>query len=165
MAVDLEKITAHYIALLATRRGRAIAILIVAIIIIFTLVNIANDAYQRPSTVLDKGSKKKSDADWSRFAYTQYVTSSEYLCNAIMLLQKLHHLKSRADRVLMYPEEMLPDPEDRDDRGLYDAELIIKARDEYGVKLVPIEVQHKDTIDGKCSLCFGWQMARRMNLY
>lgn len=67
-----------------------------------------------------------------------------------MLLQSLHHLKSRAERVLMYAAEMLLDPEDMDGGG-FQGELLVKARDEYGVKLVPIQVQHRDAAAGTCS--------------
>lgn len=156
MAVSLEEITAHYAALLATRRGRAFVALSVAILVIFTLANITNRGYHQPSINLDRVSKKKKNGtDWSKFAYIQYATNSEYLCNAVMLLQSLHHLKSRADRVLMYPEKMLPDPEDMDGGGFQEGELLVKARDEYGVKLVPIQLQHKDTIDGACIFAKG----------
>lgn len=162
MTVGLEKITAHYIAILASRRGRTILVLAVAIITIYVFLSRTDIFYQQPSTVLDKSSKKKNDADWSRFAYTQYVTSSEYLCNSVMLLERLHDLGSRADRVLMYPAKMLPDPETEDDGGFHDAELLIKARDEYDVKLMPIQVQHRDTLDGMCSLYSGRQVAQKM---
>ncbi|KAH6842307.1 glycosyltransferase family 8 protein [Chaetomium sp. MPI-CAGE-AT-0009] len=80
--------------------------------------------------------------DWSRFAYTQYVTDSHYLCNSVMLFERLHHLGSRADRVMMYPKHMF-NPNSAaavaNGRNSDDARLLIKARDEYGVKLVPIQ--------------------------
>lgn len=148
MAVNLEKIAAHYVALLTTRRGRAIISLSVVIAVIFTLINTTDRVYQQPPINLERIPKTNNDTDWSKFAYIQYATSSEYLCNAVMLLQSLHHLGSRADRVLMYPEKMLSDPEDIYGGGFEEGELLVKARDEYGVKLVPIQVQHKDTVDG-----------------
>ena len=85
--------------------------------------------------------------DWSRFAYGQYVTNSLYLCNSVMFFERLHELGSKADRVLMYPTRMLLDPEAPKARGV-DARLLIKARDEYGVKLIPIHVAHRDGDDG-----------------
>ena len=30
--------------------------------------------------------------DWSQFAYTQYVTNLDYLCNSVMLFERLHQL-------------------------------------------------------------------------
>ncbi|KAL7800129.1 glycosyltransferase family 8 protein [Trichoderma ceciliae] len=147
MGISLEKITAHYVALLATRRGHAIVVLTIAILTIYVFLTRASDYHHQQSAILDRSPKKKDDTDWSKFAYTQYATSSEYLCNSVMLLQRLHHLRSRADRVLMYPAHMLPDPEAQDGGGFHDAELLIKARDEYGVNLVPVRVQHRDTVD------------------
>ncbi|KAH6896772.1 nucleotide-diphospho-sugar transferase [Thelonectria olida] len=80
-----------------------------------------------------------SEVDWSRFAYTQYVTNSEYLCNSVMFFEALHRLGSRADRVIMYPAPMLQPGE----TSPSDALLLSKARDDYNVKLVPITIQHK----------------------
>ncbi|KAL7934209.1 nucleotide-diphospho-sugar transferase [Trichoderma chlorosporum] len=42
---------------------------------------------------------------------------------------------------------MLPDPETNDAGGSHDGEMMIKARDGYGVKLMPVEIQHRDTVD------------------
>ncbi|OPB45314.1 hypothetical protein A0O28_0075240 [Trichoderma guizhouense] len=42
---------------------------------------------------------------------------------------------------------MLPDPETNDGGGFHDADMLIKARDEYNAKLMPVEIQHRDTID------------------
>lgn len=86
--------------------------------------------------------------DWSRFAYTQYVTDSDYLCNSVMIFEALHRLGSKPDRVMMYPKYMLADPgagASSAEKG--NAQLIIKARDEYGAKLVPIQVEHRDGQD------------------
>lgn len=90
----------------------------------------------------------RSDIDWSRFAYGQYVTNNAYLCNSVMFFAKLHQLGSQADRVMMYPSKMLKNPAAR--KSSYtEGQLLIKARDEYGVKLSPVEVQHKKNHDGQ----------------
>jgi hypothetical protein len=78
--------------------------------------------------------------DWSRFAYTQYATSTAYLCNSVMLFETLHRLGSRADRLLMHPSSMKADP----DSDSTESRLLLKAQKEYNVKLAPIEVQHRD---------------------
>ncbi|KAK9251415.1 nucleotide-diphospho-sugar transferase [Lipomyces tetrasporus] len=62
--------------------------------------------------------------DWSRFAYVQYVTNTAYLCNSVMLFEILHRLGSKAHRLMM---------------------LLRQARDKYGVKLMPIEIQRRAT--------------------
>ncbi|KAK4120047.1 glycosyltransferase family 8 protein [Parathielavia appendiculata] len=87
------------------------------------------------------------NVDWSRFAYTQYVTDSHYLCNSVMLFERLQHVGSRADRVMMYPAPMLENPDATDGGSSDDARLLIKARDEYGAKLVPITVQRRASAD------------------
>lgn len=96
----------------------------------------------KPSTPVPELPKGGADAeiDWSRFAYTQYATNSDYLCNSVMLFEILHRLGSKADRLLMYPSSMKADPNSDNT----DSKLLIKAQKEYGVKLSPIEVLHRD---------------------
>ena len=85
--------------------------------------------------------------DWSKFAYVQYVTDEDYLCNSVMAFETLYRLGSRADRVMMYPSAMLvPDAEYSDTKA---GQLLIKARDEYKVKLQPIEIQRREGDDCK----------------
>ncbi|KAI1697864.1 glucose N-acetyltransferase 1 [Ditylenchus destructor] len=72
--------------------------------------------------------------DWSRFAYVQYVTNTAYLCNSVMLFERLHSLGAKADKLMMYPSQF--DVES----GIEEARLIRKARDQYGVKLMPIQI-------------------------
>lgn len=43
--------------------------------------------------------------DWSQFAYSQYVTNPDYLCNSVMAFEALDRLGSKAARVLMYPSD------------------------------------------------------------
>ncbi|RAK98075.1 nucleotide-diphospho-sugar transferase [Aspergillus ibericus CBS 121593] len=74
--------------------------------------------------------------DWSRFAYTQYATDRSYLCNSVMMFEALHRLGSKADRVLVYPSRFLMSESDRSP----EARLLRYARDQYAVKLKPIEV-------------------------
>ncbi|EGU72998.1 hypothetical protein FOXB_16495, partial [Fusarium oxysporum f. sp. conglutinans Fo5176] len=82
------------------------------------------------------------NTNWSRFAYAQYVTNSEYLCNSVMLFEALQHLRNRADRVMIYPSHMLGS-----DYKSSHACLLVKAREKYDVKLIPIAVRHKDNAD------------------
>lgn len=60
-----------------------------------------------------------------------------------MIFEALHRLGSKADRVMMYPNYMMKDPSIQYTKGR-NKRLLLKARDEYGVKLVPIDVQHRD---------------------
>lgn len=89
-----------------------------------------------------------SDVDWSRFAYTQYATNTKYLCNSIMLFEILHRLGSKADRLLMYPSGFKISSPGSDGESK-ESLLLRKARDEYHVKLSPIEVVQRSSNDRK----------------
>lgn len=91
----------------------------------------------------------KEQTNWSRFAYTQYATDRSYLCNSVMIFEALHRLGTRADLVLMYPSKFLVS---EDDSSL-EARLLRFARDNYGVKLRPIEVLRKGGAGGKSCPC------------
>lgn len=81
------------------------------------------------------------DVDWSRFAYTQYATNLDYLCNSVMIFETLHRLHSRAARLLLYPSSY-PSPDATPESP--ESRLLRKARDEHGATLVPIAVQHEE---------------------
>lgn len=81
------------------------------------------------------------NVDWSRFAYVQYATNDAYLCNSVMLFEILHRLETKADRLLMYPTDFQIDDDPNTDS--YNGRLLKKARDEYNVKLKPIQVQSR----------------------
>ncbi|KAF5023389.1 hypothetical protein F66182_4546 [Fusarium sp. NRRL 66182] len=99
-----------------------------------------------PDTVSDLDNSTNLDStDWTKFAYVQYVTDEDYLCNSVMAFETLHRLDSRADRLMMYPSEMMSP--DADSANTKAQQLLIKARDEYNVKLQPIQVQHKEGDD------------------
>jgi alpha-N-acetylglucosamine transferase len=87
-------------------------------------------------TNLESYSNTQTGIDWSKFAYAQYVTDKNYLCNSLMIFESLHRLGSRAERLMMYPEQWVLDPE------ASNSTLLRQARDNYNVRLVPIRVQH-----------------------
>lgn len=87
---------------------------------------------------------KGSEIDWSRFAYTQYVTDKEYLCNSVMLFEALHRHGSKAERLMMYPENYSVA-----DETSKESKLLRIARDKYGVELKPIEVQSRPSGDSE----------------
>ncbi|RYO82064.1 hypothetical protein DL766_009181 [Monosporascus sp. MC13-8B] len=101
--------------------------------------------------------------NWSRFAYTQYVTNEAYLCNSLMIFETLHRLKSKADRVMMYPEEMM-DPAEADPKS-EKARLLVKARDQYNVKLVPVAVQRRSGGDATWAESFTKLLAFNQTQY
>ncbi|KAJ5051618.1 uncharacterized protein L3040_001393 [Drepanopeziza brunnea f. sp. 'multigermtubi'] len=130
------------------RHLRIVGLALLALLVVtYTLCNprssfiIVYPAALIPSNSADPAAVLSHDGrvDWSRFAYTQYVTNREYLCNSVMLFEILHRLGSRADRLIMYPDWMSPDPAS----SSVESQLLLKAQKEYKVKLVPIQVQHR----------------------
>ncbi|KAJ6171559.1 Golgi Precursor [Penicillium chermesinum] len=83
------------------------------------------------------------NVDWSRYAYIQYVTGTDYLCNSVMLFESLHRLGSKADRLMVYPEAFSLKGDDTSK----ESKLLRIARDKYNVKLKPIHVQRRLGID------------------
>lgn len=92
-----------------------------------------------------------TDVDWSRFAYTQYVVDIDYLCNSLMLFEKLHRLGSKADRVMMYNDAIKLGSR----KFKTETRLLTKARDRYKVKLEPVKVLHKDESEGEMPAFLG----------
>ncbi|EME44314.1 glycosyltransferase family 8 protein [Dothistroma septosporum NZE10] len=77
-----------------------------------------------------------SNVDWSEYAYSQYATSTDYLCNSLLIFESLGRPGSKPSRVMMYPDAW--STTDATSRG----RLLLKARDEYRVILQPVVVQH-----------------------
>jgi alpha-N-acetylglucosamine transferase len=102
-----------------------------------TLSNTRGPLDSTVSIDLESYLNTQTGIDWSKFAYSQYVTDRNYLCNSLMIFESLHRLGSRAERLMMYPEQWSLDPPEASDPT-----LLWKARDEYNVTLVPIRVQH-----------------------
>jgi alpha-N-acetylglucosamine transferase len=99
------------------------------------------------TTPSESTDKTEDLVTWSDFAYIQYVTNENYLCNSLMILESLHRLQSKADRVMMYPQEwkIAEGIETGTETGTQletSSRLLIQARDEYNTKLIPISVQH-----------------------
>jgi hypothetical protein len=76
--------------------------------------------------------------DWSRFAYSQYTTDTQSLCNALMVFESLHKLGSKADRVLLYPQEWT---RNQDERTKWLMEI---AEKKFGVKVQPVDLLGAD---------------------
>lgn len=97
--------------------------------------------------------------DWSRYAYSQYATDTAYLCNAVMVFEALSRLGSKADRILFYPRQWDTDIASTSDR---DSQLLVKARDWYGVKLIPVEMRKRDddAWHGSFSKFFAWEQTQ-----
>lgn len=83
-------------------------------------------------------SEKATKVDWSRFAYSQYATDTQSLCNALMVFESLHKLRSKADKVLLYPQEWI---RNRDDKI---GHLMRMAEQKFGVKLEPVQLLGAD---------------------
>ncbi|KAF2842532.1 glycosyltransferase family 8 protein [Patellaria atrata CBS 101060] len=132
---------------LSTRRVRNLIAITVFCLLAFSLLRwsptqIQNyrtqDAgLQRPAITLPPG----NIIDWSQYAYIQYVTNLNYLCNSMMIFEALDRLDSKASRVMMYPRTWeLPDNNGTSSLT-EEIRLLLQARDTYKVNLVPVEVQ------------------------
>ncbi|OHW96054.1 glucose n-acetyltransferase [Colletotrichum incanum] len=138
---------------MSSKRFRGVASAVVGLLFLTLVVHNSDriSAIRSLSSSPDKESSQvksvagQNDVDWSRYAYVQYVTDSHYLCNSVMFFERLDHVGSKADRVIMYPSSMLDSQATEGDT--VDAKLLISARDVYGVKLVPIIVQRRQSAD------------------
>jgi hypothetical protein len=77
---------------------------------------------------------------WLDFAYVQYVTNAQYLCNSLMIFEALRRYNTKADLLMMY-DNRWQEPSEVVATTPYESRLLVKARDEYKAKLVPIQVQ------------------------
>ncbi|KAJ5452897.1 hypothetical protein N7445_001080 [Penicillium cf. griseofulvum] len=140
-------------------RATITIVLLFVIIVSLLIIDGEPTVVQIPS---DYDGQAAVDAlNWSQFAYTQYVTNTAYLCNSVMLFERLHSLKSKPDRVMMYPSEFSLDEKDNDLEG----RLLRKARDEYNVKLVPIKVQSRSSWDSTWAESFTKLLAFNQTQY
>ena len=110
-------------------------------------------------TLVHAPSLNYKNVDWSHFAYSQYATDSAYLCNAVMVFEALARLGSKADRILLYPQQWDTDISDETDR---DSQLLVKAREYYNVKLIPVDIPKKDddAWDGSFSKFLTWSQTQ-----
>lgn len=106
-----------------------------AIFALFTLLILLYRRYSASHAYLESP-VQYDRVNWSRFAYSQYATSSAYLCSALMVFDSLKQVGSRAQRILLYPEGWGMAGEDPKNRDL---QLLAKARDKYGVLLIAVD--------------------------
>ncbi|EPE25282.1 Nucleotide-diphospho-sugar transferase [Glarea lozoyensis ATCC 20868] len=129
-------------------RSKRVRVVATALAVVFAISCVFRNRYEVrqyasfsslsvPSTIC----VKESNVDWSRFAYTQYVTDETYLCNSVMLFEILNRLGSKADRLMMYPNTIDLSFESSGSK------LLKKAQSEYAVKLMPVEIQHRNDAD------------------
>jgi hypothetical protein len=78
---------------------------------------------------------------WSDFAYCTYATAPVHLCNSLMLLESLHRVQVKADRLLVYTNEW-----DVEATNSTEARLLRQARDQYGVILQPVDLLRPDNL-------------------
>ena len=123
-----QSMTKHF------RRSRSIILVGIAIVLFTYFAWSSHKPWRVPKHV---PSLRYKNVNWSRYAYSQYATDSHYLCNSLMVFETLERLGSRADRILMYPEEWDTEIASKSDR---DSQLLVMARDWYRVKLIPIRI-------------------------
>ena len=77
-----------------------------------------------------------SRVDWSSYAYVSYATSSDHLCNSLMLAESLHRLGARPDTLILYATDLAPDME----VSTSSTRLLQQATLMYGARVQPVEV-------------------------
>lgn len=91
------------------------------------------------------------EVNWNDFAYVQYATNLDYLCNSAMIFEQLHSLQVKPNKVLLYPlewgapsDEPIAPPENRtqDPSELF---LLQKIREEFNVILKPVTLIHLES--------------------
>ena len=80
-----------------------------------------------------------SRVDWGSYAYVSYATSSDHLCNSLMLAESLHRLGAKADTLILYGTELAPDLE----ADTPSVRLLQQATQMYGAWLQPVQVLEK----------------------
>ncbi|KAE8350637.1 nucleotide-diphospho-sugar transferase [Aspergillus coremiiformis] len=125
--------------LLVRRRPREVIILLITVFLFLSPFSLPRTSYNAP--VNTAYSNPIQSTDWSRFAYVQYATTTDYLCNSVMIFEALTRLKSKAERLLMYPAYYPVD------ENSIQGQLLRKARDEYGVNLMPVQLHGRETED------------------
>lgn len=84
---------------------------------------------------------REAAVDWHLYAYSLYATDAHSLCNALLVLDSLKRLGSRADRVLFYPKQWDTFVASNTDRT---SQLLNIARDKYKANLLPIGLLGQD---------------------
>jgi hypothetical protein len=114
-----------------------------------------------PLHVTPVGEESEDGIDWTRFAYVQYVTDKEYLCNSLMMFESLHRLGSKADRVLLYPEQIELYPK----VPTWESMFLRKAQDDYKAHIVPVRPQMTESGDGTWAESFTKLLAFKQTQY
>ncbi|KAI9647660.1 hypothetical protein NHQ30_004045 [Ciborinia camelliae] len=132
----------------------AIPMVICGLIILFLLPHGARKAkelhlqYKTPAClrqapiVVESLTGEETGIEWGKYAYITYATSTDYLCNALMLFESLDAFESKAERVLLYPQLWKDEwAEDANGKGMEAiTKMLIRARDDYNVKLQKVEI-------------------------
>jgi len=137
--------SAHFSEWFTFRRIRTTLIISALLLVVLSLshfVTLPPNGLAPLQHTADSSSATTSDngVRWSDFAYVQYVTNANYLCNSLMILDALYRSGAKADRIMMYPEEWHV-AEGNTANVATESKLLAKARDVYQAKLVPIQVQ------------------------
>lgn len=89
--------------------------------------------------------------NWNDFAYVQYATDIDYLCNSAMIFEQLHNLQVKAQKVLIYPiewgvpgEDTLLPPEDPE-KDTKEQFILQRIRDDFDVTLKPVALIRLDS--------------------
>jgi alpha-N-acetylglucosamine transferase len=77
-----------------------------------------------------------SRIDWSSYACVSYATSSDHLCNSVMLAESLYRLGARPDTLILYATDLAADSQ----ANASSARLLQQATQMYGARVQPVAV-------------------------
>lgn len=140
---------------------------------LYSLRSLLRNSNQEDTYTDESSTKSAENVDWDKYAYVQYATSQDYLCNAIMVFEQLKELQTKADRVLIYPDYWgVPDQPTAElaKNVVYKIEkqttnLLRDARDKYDVKLRPVKVLEFMALESTWRSSFTKFMAFNMTTY
>ncbi|KAF2441974.1 glycosyltransferase family 8 protein [Karstenula rhodostoma CBS 690.94] len=145
-ATDVETFKVRLARWFAIRRIRtsffaATIILVLVLSIHFidltTVSRAVHQVKSDPPQISNRPPKVDDGVVWSNYAYVQYVTNENYLCNSLMILEALHRSGSKADKIMLFPENWQLSNE----IGSENRMMLNQARERYETKLIPISVQ------------------------
>ena len=78
-------------------------------------LNIKQIPYSTIEKLYEKSLDSDKEIDWSSYAYVNYVTDFDYLCNTVIQFKKLHEAGSKADLVAIIGRNLLSKADEHHD--------------------------------------------------
>ncbi|TAQ89594.1 hypothetical protein B7494_g2063 [Chlorociboria aeruginascens] len=103
--------------------------------------------------------------DWQKYAYVTYVTREDLLCNAVMILESLERLGSRAQRVMLIPDMGEFSTGDTGEKDTVVKGLLDLAENKYRAKLERVKILSKEMTYAKWKESYTKLLALNLTQY